>query len=90
MMPKIKLVAMPAPDEKPVDAKTIGEHFGFTDKYINRLAAAGLIPFLGKHLGGKRVYRRFYISAVEAALAHDVKPPRSVESERENSRQKVR
>jgi len=54
-----------------VDAKAIGAQLGFTGEYINRLAAAGRIPWHGVR-NGVKVYRRFDPEEVKVALAHPV------------------
>jgi hypothetical protein len=56
--------------EQLVDAKAMGSRLGFTGEYINRMAAAGKIPWHGLRNGAK-VYRRFNPAEVMAALAHD-------------------
>lgn len=70
-----------------VDARTIGGHIGFTSKWVNSMAEAGKLPWVGVKNGAK-VYRRFSIDAVMAALAHgveasgedDASPRRDVDS----------
>jgi hypothetical protein len=54
-----------------IDAKAMGESIGFTAQYINRLAAAGKIPWHGVRNGAK-VYRRYDQLEVLDALKHDV------------------
>ena len=59
-----------------VDARANGALVGFTEQYINRLAAAGKIPWHGVR-NGARVYRRFDKLEVLDALKHGVEclPP---------------
>jgi hypothetical protein len=52
-----------------VDAKAMGEQIGFTAQYVNRLAAAGKIPWHGVRNGAK-VYRRYDPLKVLDALNH--------------------
>ena len=54
-----------------VDARAMGESIGFTAQYLNRLAAAGKIPWHGVRNGAK-VYRRYDELEVLDALRHDV------------------
>jgi hypothetical protein len=54
-----------------VDAEAMGEKLGFTAQYINRLAAAGKIPWHGVRNGAK-VYRRYDQLEVLEALKHEV------------------
>jgi hypothetical protein len=54
-----------------VDAGAMGAIAGFTGQYMNRMAAAGKVPWHGVK-NGVRVYRRFSPSEVLAALAHGV------------------
>jgi len=54
-----------------VDAKAMGELIGFTPQYVNRLAAAGRIPWHGVRNGAK-VYRRYDELEVLDALRHEV------------------
>lgn len=54
-----------------VDAKAMGALIGFTAQYINRLAAAGKIPWHGVRNGAK-VYRRYDPLEVLEALKHEV------------------
>lgn len=78
-MPKSKLIVIPKnEEEKPVDAKVIGEFYGWTPKHIHFLARQGAIPWHGVKFGAK-VYRRFYLSEVKAALAHGVTANKSSE-----------
>jgi hypothetical protein len=62
---------IPIGQRKLVDAKSIGMLIGFTAQYVNRLAAAGKIPWHGVRNGAK-VYRRFDRREVLDALKHDV------------------
>ena len=73
-MPRSKVItneAIQIGDGTLVDAKAIGRQYGFTDKYISRLAAVGIIPWHGVRNGAK-VYRRYDPTEVKAALAHGV------------------
>lgn len=54
-----------------VDAEALAEKLGFTAQYINRLAAAGKIPWRGVRNGAK-VYRRYDPLEVLDALKHEV------------------
>jgi len=54
-----------------VDAKAMGALIGFTAQYVNRLAAAGKIPWHGVRNGAK-VYRRYDQLEVMDALKHEV------------------
>jgi hypothetical protein len=74
-MPKSKanIVSINAHDEL-VDAKEIGARLGFTADYINRMANAGKVPWVG-FKNGARVFRRFNPAAVIEALTHDVEEP---------------
>lgn len=54
-----------------VDASAMGALIGFTAQYINRLAAAGKIPWHGVRNGAK-VYRRYDQLEVLDALKHEV------------------
>lgn len=54
-----------------VDARAMGARVGFTAQYINRLAAAGKVPWHGVRNGAK-VYRRYDPPKVLDALKHDV------------------
>ena len=54
-----------------VDADAMGAIAGFTGQYMNRMAAAGKVPWHGVK-NGVRVYRRFSPPEVLAALAHGV------------------
>ena len=49
----------------------MGALIGFTAQYVNRLAAAGKIPWHGVRNGAK-VYRRYDQAEVLDALRHDV------------------
>jgi hypothetical protein len=57
-----------------VDAEAMGAKIKFTPKYINQLARANLIPWVGVR-NGVKVYRRFDPEAVMAALSHEVGAP---------------
>jgi hypothetical protein len=59
-----------------VDAESIGALIGFSAQYVNRLAAAGKIPWHGVRNGAK-VYRRYNELEVLDALKHDVGVPES-------------
>ena len=54
-----------------VDAAFMGKQVGFTGKYVSQLARAGKIPWVGV-CNGVKVYRRYDVEAVLAALAHGV------------------
>ena len=54
-----------------VDAKAMGALIGFTAQYVNRMAAAGKIPWHGVRNGAK-VYRRYDPLEVLDALKHGV------------------
>jgi hypothetical protein len=54
-----------------VDAKALGALIGFTAQYVNRLAAAGKIPWHGVRNGAK-VYRRYDPLQVLHELKHGV------------------
>lgn len=54
-----------------VDARSIGALIGFTAQYVNRMAAAGRIPWHGVRNGAK-VYRRYDRIEVLEALKHEV------------------
>jgi hypothetical protein len=54
-----------------VDAEAIGAHIGFTPKWVSEQAREGRIPWHGIR-NGTKVYRRFNLEEVLAALAHDV------------------
>jgi len=72
-MPKCKAAVIPInARESLVGAVEIAKMFGFTTQYINRMAAAGKIPWHGIRNGSK-VYRRFDVEAVKVALGHEVK-----------------
>lgn len=62
-----------------VDAEAIGALIGFTPQYVNRLAAAGKIPWHGVRNGAK-VYRRYDPLQVLHELKHDVEASGSAES----------
>lgn len=53
--------------QKLFDATAMGDLIGFTGQYVNRLAAAGKIPWHGVRNGAK-VYRRYDLQEVK----HDV------------------
>jgi hypothetical protein len=89
-MPKSKVSVIPINTrEELVDAKTMGAQLGFTGEYVNRMAAAGKIPWRGIRNGAK-VYRRYNPADVMAALAHDVEepvvPPMPVQPARKETR----
>lgn len=52
-----------------IDAEAMGALLGFTAQYVNRIAAAGKIPWHGVRNGAK-VYRRFDALEVLGALKH--------------------
>jgi hypothetical protein len=54
-----------------VDASAMGALIGFTAQYVNRLAAAGKIPWHGVRNGAK-VYRRYDPLEVLHVLKHSV------------------
>ena len=54
-----------------VNAKTMGASVGFTAQYINRLAAAGKIPW-HRVRNGAKVYRRYDQLKVLDALKHEI------------------
>lgn len=54
-----------------VDAKAMGALIGFTAQYVNRMAAAGRIPWHGVRNGAK-VYRRYDPQEVLTELKHGV------------------
>jgi hypothetical protein len=54
-----------------VDAEAMGGLIGFTPQYVNRLAAAGKIPWHGVRNGAK-VYRRYDPDEVLEELKHGV------------------
>lgn len=54
-----------------LDASAMGGLIGFTAQYVNRLAAAGKIPWHGVRNGAK-VYRRYDRMEVLEALKHEV------------------
>ena len=54
-----------------IDAKAMGESIGFTAQYINRLAAAGKIPW-HRVRNGAKVYRRYDQLKVLDALKHEI------------------
>lgn len=55
-----------------VDAATVGAHLGFKPDHIRKLAKTGRLP--GSQLqNGARVYWRFKISEIDAAMQADVK-----------------
>lgn len=54
-----------------VDAKAMGTLIGFTPQYVNRMAAAGKIPWHGVRNGAK-VYRRYDPREVLDELKHGV------------------
>lgn len=56
----------PAP-EKWVNLETVAEHVGFGVAKVTRMAKSGQIPAHIDH-SGKRVFYRFKLSAVDAAL----------------------
>lgn len=70
-MAKIKVNAIQIGDGTLVDNKVVGRHYGYHCKYIDRLAAAGVIPWHGVR-NGVKVYRRYDLAEVRAALAHGV------------------
>jgi len=53
------------------DAKAMGALIGFTAQYVNRMAAAGKIPWHGVRNGAK-VYRRYDPQEVLDELKHGV------------------
>lgn len=60
-----------------LDAKAMGTLIGFTAQYVNRMAAAGNIPWHGVRNGAK-VYRRYDPLEVLDALKHGVEMSDSV------------
>ena len=71
-MPKSKAVnVIQVGQRNLVDASAMGGLIEFTAQYINRLAAAGKIPWHGVRNGAK-VYRRYDQQEVLDALKHDV------------------
>lgn len=54
-----------------IDAKAMGALIGFTAQYVNRMAAAGKIPWHGVRNGAK-VYRRYDPLEVLDELKHGV------------------
>ena len=56
-----------APPEPWVDTLTVAEHLGWGRSLVAKMADTGEIPSVA-HRSGKRTYRRFKLSAVDAAL----------------------
>lgn len=74
-----------------VDAKAMGAVIGFTEQYVNRMAAAGKISWHGVRNGAK-VYRRYDPLQVLHELKHGVeasdstgKPKPTARTERNKS-----
>src|ERR1035437_9936957 len=59
-----------------IDAEAMGALLGFTAQYVNRIAAAGKIPWHGVRNGAK-VHRRFDALEVLGALKHGLDPSHS-------------
>jgi hypothetical protein len=73
-MPKSKAAGVMINQVPLVDAEAMGGVVGHTAQYVNRLANEGKIPWHGVR-NGVKVYRRFDVTAVLAALSHGVEAP---------------